>query len=236
MEKDNKDLIKLIKESIKEVFNESGYSIFANIMRGLVPSVKTFSILTAENPNGIEQDKDTNRIKNQELEKRLRSMNLGFIKVKGQYGSEENSFFIPNITKDEALNLGKMFSQESIIYGEKTTEGEYDTMTIQMIYTDERFGDISGERKVFINMNNADDYYSKVKGRKFQIPFFDEDFDNANWGYNIGAINKNQIKDETISNELNEYVNKILSENRSSKSRWINRGVLKNTLKNLSPL
>ena len=163
-------------------------------------------------------------------------MNLGFIKVKGQYGSEENSFFIPNITKDEALSLGKMFSQESIIYGEKTTEGEYDTMTIQMIYTDERFGDISGERKVFINMNNADDYYSKVKGRKFQIPFFDEDFDNANWDYKSGAINKNIIKDETISNELNEYVNKILNENRSTKSRWINRGVLKNTLKNLSPL
>jgi hypothetical protein len=236
MEKDNKDLIKLSKESIKEVFNESGYSRVANIMRGLVPSVKTFSILTAENPNGIEQDKDNNRIKNQELEKRLRSMNLGFIKVKGQYASEENSFFIPNITKDEALSLGKMFSQESIIYGEKTTEGEYDTMTIQMIYTDKRFGAISGERKVFINMNNADDYYSKVKGRKFQIPFFDEDFDNANWGYKSGAINKNLIKNETISNELNEYVNEILSENRTGKSRWINRGVLKNTLKNLSPL
>ena len=109
-------------------------------------------------------------------------------------------------------------------------------MTIQMIYTDERFGDISGERKVFINMNNADDYYSKVKGRKFQIPFFDEDFENANWDYKSGAINKNIIKDETISNELNEYVNKILNENRSTKSRWINRGVLKNTLKNLSPL
>ena len=72
MEKDNKELIKLIKESIKEVFNESGYSRVANIMRGLVPSVKTFSILTAENPNGIEQDKDNNRIKNQELEKNRR--------------------------------------------------------------------------------------------------------------------------------------------------------------------
>ena len=227
MEKDNKDLIKLIKESIKEVVNESGYSRVANIMRGLVPSVKTFSILTAENPNGIEQDKDNNRIKNQELEKRLRSMNLGFIKVKGQYGSEENSFFIPNITKDEALSLGKMFSQESIIYGEKTTEGEYDTMTIQMIYTDERFGDISGERKVFINMNNADDYYSKVKGRKFQIPFFDEDFENANWDYKSGAINKNIIKDETISNELNEYVNKILNENRSTKSTVLKKKMLK---------
>ena len=236
MEKKNEELIKLIKESIKEVLNESGYSRVANIMRGLVPSVKTFSILTAENPNGIEQDKDINKVKNKELEQRLRSMNLGFIKVKGQYGSEENSFFIPNITKDEALSLGKMFSQESIIYGEKTTEGEYDTMTIQMIYTDERFGDISGERKVFINMNNADDYYSKVKGRKFQIPFFDEDFDSANWGYKSGAINKNIIKDETISNELNEYVNKILSENRTTKSRWINRGVLKSKLKNLSPL
>src|SRR5574344_3076243 len=126
---------------------------FANIMRGLVPSVKTFSILTAENPNGIEQDKDNNRIKNKELEKRLRSMNLGFIKVKGQYASEENSFFIPNITKDEALSLGKMFSQKSIIYGEKTTEGEYDTMTIQMIYTDEHFGALAAERKVFININ-----------------------------------------------------------------------------------
>ena len=103
MEKDNKDLIKLIKESIKEVVNESGYSRVATIMRGLVPSVKTFSILTAENPNGIKQDKDINRIKNNELEKRLRSMNLGFIKVKGQYGSEENSFFIPKYNNKNAM-------------------------------------------------------------------------------------------------------------------------------------
>jgi hypothetical protein len=30
-----------------------------------------------------------------------------------------------------------------------------------------------GQRKVFIDRNNKDDFYSEIKGRRFQIPFFE---------------------------------------------------------------
>ena len=140
-------------------------------MRGLVPNVKTFSFLTASNPLGVEADAKTNNAANKKLEEKLRSMNLGFTKVQGKYGVEEESFFIPNITKSEALNLGKLFSQESIIFGEKNDKDNYDGVVFKMIFTDDRFGEIVGERNVYINKNDDDDYYTSVKGRKFQIPF-----------------------------------------------------------------
>lgn len=216
----------------KETINESGYARVANIMRGLIPNVNTLAFISAENPFGKQTDSSFNKDANVKLEEKLRSMNLGFSKVKGKYGNKENTYFIPNITKDETLNIGKLFRQESIIFGEKNLKDNYDGFTFQMIYTDHRFGEIIGEIDVFVNKQNADDYYSSVKGRKFQIPFFDEDFLNAKFKQKSGLIDKNNI-DESVIVSLNKQINEILNPNTTDKSRWINRGDLKTKLKSL---
>lgn len=43
-----------MEQIYKKFFKESGYSRIAQIMLGLVPTVKTFGIITAENPMGNE--------------------------------------------------------------------------------------------------------------------------------------------------------------------------------------
>lgn len=224
----NDDIYKaenILNESVSTINEKATYFKVANIMRGLVPNVKTFAFLTAENPFGKQADSETNKKANADLEKKLRSMNLGFTKVKGQYGVKENSFFVPNITKEEALMLGKSFSQESIIYGEEKDKENYDGMNFKMIYTDDRFGEVVGERDIFINMNNSEDYYTAVKGRKFQIPFFDDEFLKSKFTHGSGVIDKSYVDEATLKS-LNEINNRILEENATSKSRWINRGSL----------
>lgn len=47
---------------------------------------------------------------------------------------DEYSFFVPNISKEEALKLGKKYNQESILF--KDSSGFY------MIYTDKRYGKV----------------------------------------------------------------------------------------------
>ena len=219
---------------LNKIQDEGGYASVLNIMRGLVPTINTLAFLTARNPNGKSADAAKNVQANEELEKRLRSMNLGFKKIKGHYGEPENSFFIPNINKDEALDLGKQYNQETIIFGEKSTDSKdgksYDGMTFSLIYTDNRFGQIEAQRDVFVNMDNADDFYTKVKGRKFQIPFFDDDYAAAQFAPSNGAISKQGLSELLIA-KLQQQSQDALGVGKTGKSRWLNRGSLLNMLK-----
>ena len=219
---------------LNKIQDEGGYASVLKIMRGLVPTINTLAFLTAGNPNGKSADSAKNVQANEELEKRLRSMNLGFKKIKGHYGEPENSFFIPNINKDEALDLGKQYNQETIIFGEKSTDSKdgksCDGMTFSLIYTDHRYGQTYAQKDVFVNMDSADDYYTKVKGRKFQIPFFDDDYSAAQFTPSNGAISKQGLSELLIVKlELQSQI--ILEVGRTGKSRWLNRGALLNMLK-----
>lgn len=225
----------IIKETIEgelNKVNESGYSRMASIMRGLVPQVRTMAIISAENPYGKQVDAKTNIEANEKLEQIIKKMNLGFTKVKGKYDNDENSFFIPNIRKDEALGLGKRFEQESIIYGEKIEEDGKDGIRFEMIYTDERMGEVVGQRDVFVGMEGEDNYYSEIKGRKFQIPFFDDQMDGASFKPQSGVIQKEGIDEKTYK-LINDTITKSLNEENTAKSAWINRGYVNNKLREI---
>jgi hypothetical protein len=225
----------IIIENFKDyvLIAESGFARVAHIMRGFVPKIQSIGFITAENPNGKQATPEFNKSANEKLEKKLRLMNLGFNKIKGQYGNKENSFFVPNITKNEILDLGKEFDQETIIYGERISEEKdgkvYDGMNFQMIYSS---GSVIAERKVFINDQDRPDLYSVVKGRKFFIPFFDDAYEDAEFTSKSGIVKNIGVK-ESVINEINSYVNHILEDNVTVKSRWINRGHILNLLKEI---
>ncbi len=202
------------------------------LIHGLVPNVKTIGIITAENPHGKKANPVFNKSMNEKLEKRLREKNLGFVKVKGKYGNHENPFFVPNITKDEVLLLGKEYNQTDIIFGEKIEEGNKDGIRFSLIYSDHRMGDIIGQRDVFVDRKNADDYYTEIKGRKFQIPFFDDDMKDAEFGKGSGVIHKSKVNEE-LQKRLNESAGFSLEPNRTEKSRWVERGYIKNKLNDI---
>lgn len=166
-----KRILNLMNES--EQLDEAGVARALRAMRGFVPSVRTLGFITAENPMGERATPEFNKEANSKLKTILGDGHWGYQKIKGKYVSTENSFLVRNISKEDLLELGKRFNQETVIYGERFDDGEYTGMTFQMIYcTPDNFGNVDGEMKVFVNRENADDFYSEIKGRKFMIPFY----------------------------------------------------------------
>jgi hypothetical protein len=180
---------KPINENVGEV-EEAKYSKTATAMIGLRPFIKTIAILTAENPNNEPMSKEINSEANSQLRDDLRGLKLGYRPTKGSYTSledkkksevptvEENSFIVNNISMESAIKLGTKYEQESIIYAETGNVAEDGSiaMTFRLIGTDKtkpKYGeDLEPSKKVFINRNNEEDFYSRIGDRKFMIPFF----------------------------------------------------------------
>jgi len=139
----------------------------AQIMRGIVPSIDSFAIITAEHPMAQKLSDDENKKLNNKLESKLLSGRYGYKKIRGKYGNLENPFFINRISKADALRLGKEFNQESIVYGEKNKRGGMNFYLLKS-----NTGEIMGYKKVFVTLDNPDDFYSEVDGVHFVIPFF----------------------------------------------------------------
>jgi hypothetical protein len=233
-EKTLKSLIKEVKaQKYMNLVNESGFSRVRQMMMGLVPTIGTIGILTAENPNGEQASPEFNREANAKLAQKLQSLNYGFIPIEGRFGGPENSFIIPNMTRQDAVFLGIKFGQEAVIWGKKMSESvgepffrfEYieDSDTIQT--RDVSLGGTEAQER--------EDYYSSVKGRKFYIPFFDDAYEGAkptDGGRRI-SLAKDELPDDERVDELvkriNYHVGKSLQERRTPKSRWHHRGLAK---------
>lgn len=193
------DLRKIVNKTISEI----KYSSVANILRGGIrKSIKTIAILTAENPHGEPASKQYNRDANDELEGFLTTGRFGYRKIKGSYGSRENSFIVNNISINTAISIGEKFEQDSIVFGEVTdgaSDGFY--MSFKMIGTDptkpQEFGKVLGENDVFVNRNEAEDFYSEIGGRKFVIPFY-------------GTLDRVKLPDERFFDVEKDY----------SKTKW----------------
>ena len=56
-------------------------------------------------------------------------------------------------------------------------------------------------------MDSAYNYYTKVKGRKFQIPFFDDDFLSSQFAPSC-CLNSNTYNEETIKESIEDSWNK----------------------------
>lgn len=178
------DIINFISGQITEdpnVFTESGFSRVRRILFGDVPSINTIGILTAQNPQGrppVPDDPLKSRIKNKELNLKLfdelKDGMYGPIKIEGQFGNKEESFMVPNITRQELIRLGRRYNQESVIFGSKHHDKDGEPF-FRFEYLEN--GVTIKERTLHWggkDVQDRPDYFTKVKGRKFLIPFFDE--------------------------------------------------------------
>jgi hypothetical protein len=215
---------KLVKDW-KNFVQESGFSRTRQTMAGLAPRISTIAFLTAENPNGKPASPAFNKNANRELEQALRNMNLGFRKVAGKFGSEEKSYMVNNISKNEAIELGQKFGQEAVIFGEK--QKDKDGVYFRFDYIER--GNTINSRNTSVGGDTAqrrDDFYSSVKGKKFFIPFFDEEYEDAKTAYDMeeSALEEKEI------DYLREYERRLaltLEQDRTAKSKWQHRGVMK---------
>lgn len=217
--------------------NESPAVRTLNTMYSLVPSIRTFAILTAENRMNREDTPQQNKKANKELEFHLKNMVLGFRKLKGFYDREENSYFVPNITKNEALNLGEKFEQETIIFAdheEKEIKGKpYKGFVFKMITSSgPDKGKIVAERQIFVNMDGKTNYYSEVKGRKFQIPFFEDDTIDNIFNPDTYMIESSSINEENLK-EINRLLDESMDDGKILFGRALKRYALRQKIASL---
>lgn len=78
--------------------------------------VKTYAILTSENPMGNRFSKSDNAQLINRLKSYLKNGNFVWFPVKGMYGEKENSFIVYNISLTDTLDIAKKFNQE-VSYG-----------------------------------------------------------------------------------------------------------------------
>ena len=170
--------------------SESSFPRVINTMSGFVDSIASVGIMSAHNPkllwakSGEFEGKTPeevaklkasyNEYAHSQLKKELRDNNLGFHQVQGRYdATNEVALIIPNISRELITQLGIQFSQESVIWGEKGEEGEF-----MFYFINCKTGKIDDAVEEFYfgeEIQSRNDFFTWVKGRKFIIPFFEEE-------------------------------------------------------------
>ena len=123
-----------------------------------------WGMLTAENPMRQTLSDEENAQRNQEAIAWLQERGYTPQQIFGKYGNSENSFFVPNLSKQDAIDFAKNFNQESVA----THDG--------LVYQDGSYNPIIKGNEDF---NEKEDYYSVINigGQKLSFSV-DYDFDN----------------------------------------------------------
>lgn len=77
-----------------------------------------FGLLTAENPMAQPLTEEENVQLNQKAEEWLKSRGYNPRRVTGKYDQAENSFFVPNLTFNDAVEFANQFNQEAVAHSE----------------------------------------------------------------------------------------------------------------------
>jgi ribosomal protein S18 acetylase RimI-like enzyme len=77
-----------------------------------------FGLLTAENPMAQPLTEEENKQLNQKAKEWLTSKGYNPRRITGKYNQAENSFFVPNLTKQDAIEFAKQFNQESVAHSD----------------------------------------------------------------------------------------------------------------------
>ena len=77
-----------------------------------------FGMLTGENPLGKPLTEEENQQLNKKAEEWLKSKGYKPRRITGKYGQAENSFFVPGLTKKDAIAFAKEFNQESVAHSD----------------------------------------------------------------------------------------------------------------------
>ena len=109
---------------------------------------------------------------------------------------------IPNISREDMVEVGKYFDQESVIWGERVGDEEDNKFIFEYIEGDKTIQ----KRDVVLfdeEVQSREDYYSQERqsaGRKFYIPFFDDEYEMEEGQvseYDLPPLSEKQYNKET---------------------------------------
>lgn len=129
--------------------------------------IRTFAILTSENPMAEVSTPADNKKALDDLKKTLRILGLTYTPIKGSYITKENSFVIFNCSLSDAKALAGKYKQESFFWGKTNADsnseiGYYKTKNNGITYPLVEVSD------VITYEDDATDFFSKF-GIKFKI-------------------------------------------------------------------
>ena len=128
--------------------------------------IKTFAILTPENPNATRAPSEENQKAVKEFKRALGIMSLNYTPIRGSYGEKENSFIVFNCALSDAKTLARSYQQESFFWGKTTEDGSkigyYATTNGGVTY------DLVEISETITLEDDATDFFSKF-GIKFRI-------------------------------------------------------------------
>jgi len=160
-----------LQRIVKKVLNEETVIYESKLSRvwQYIQNDQTFGILSPFRKN-YSSEENLNRYK--ELKNIVRNeLNLGYIELEGGFKEEgdwikEKSLLIPNINKQDLINLGESFEQFSVIYKDKNEFVEIGTNDISgkgVILTD--FIKSGWDKNMEINSELTQKFFSRlVKG------------------------------------------------------------------------
>lgn len=158
--------------------------------------IKTWGIITAENPMAHSFSDEENAKRDQDLRDYLAKNHIEYMKVKGKYGNPENSLFLINPALSDMAKMATAFGQESFIFAKNSNDGDfsfdagyYETdapSSLKSKFSDPEFkGNANSPLKYnksitkdrIIDQKDADDFFTSIQAQgrkfKFQIPFFE---------------------------------------------------------------
>ena len=157
--------------------------------------IKTFAILTANNPDTVHYSRKANNMFNKQLKDIMSNdspkdildrYSFNYYKVKGSYGNIEDSFLIYNLTLDDAKTLATRFQQQSFVFGKNTDDGLIFEFYANKAKIDKNTGKPVGyiyartdAKSIYKDELNSSELYTQIaRNFKISIPFEKFNFDD----------------------------------------------------------
>lgn len=160
-------------------------------------SNERFGLLTAENPNATKLSEEENAQKNEEARAWLIDKGYEPVEAIGRYNNYENSFMVPGLTREDAVEFANKFDQESVA----TNEG--------LVYQDGSFNPrVKGNDNFEITASPEQDFYSTINTAEGPVSFsIGYNFDTRENVSEIPTDQSNLVEKKTKIRELDNTIN-----------------------------
>lgn len=198
-----KEIVKSVMEQVD--LKENPRTTLKAALIGQNPDVESFAILTSENPMGQKANRKDNKEYLKALKNQLKDGGHPYHPIRGKFDNDEHSFFIYNLSQKAAESYARVYGQQSFIFAIKGEDQGIPYMSYEYWETKDEgktYKKTSSAVKVK-NVQDAQNYFSRLNSYKFKIDFPEEDFDMIE---SVKAILRRVYKPED-KQWIKEYVN-----------------------------
>lgn len=194
--------------------------------------VKTFAIISVENPMSKTFSREENNKRDEKFKEELRGGNYSYNMQKGWYERKENSFMVFNISLDSAYYFSQKYAQESFFYCEFDEKGlRFDLYSCAYNGSKERYLETLDYHSIKYKLVESSyefttdgEYYTAI-GRNFKFSIKMKVFEEVADAL-TSSINAKMVERGYTDDTIKSYILDCVSDSTSSYSRWKTRGHL----------